>query len=387
MTRGERRGLLYGGGAILASLLGHVLTLVVLPVVEAHYRPTAQVPPQELELFVEIPPPQLPDQPATAPVATARPAPRPDRAETVAETPQPPDPETPAPDATPDEPPPVTAPPPQTPTTVVVTDPRERPPETVPRTTTPPSVLDTRAVARAVLPTDGPRMPRAAETSTMDVETPEQRDQRLAGNLDATLRTATTARPEGFGRRVLPEPVHRPDGSLAYALGQVTAIVNRDGTFTFDDTAGVDFEGMGNAERQGMTARWGLEEWMMRRHGADPHASTRRWFANQTESLREEMMTRHMETQARTAARGMRGRMGRLLADETRTMVERRRALFDQWDDCSEGELIGDAVRTAILEVVRDRLPEGSPDAYPTSELDELNRRRASTAEFRPYAH
>jgi len=365
MSPGARNGLSWSAGALIASIVGHLASLLIIPLGSASYRPRPEVPPAEIEFFVE----PLPPEPVVAPPEPA--AAIPERAEVPDRVQEPVAPET-TPEIVPE--------------TTAEADPREQHPETT-QTNDAPRILDTRAVARTVLATEGPRMPRAAETSTFDVETPAQRDRRLAGALDTTLRSAATARPEGFGRRVLPEPVRRADGSLAYPLGQVTAIVNRDGTFTFDDTTGVDFEGMGGAQREGATARWGLEEWMMRRHGADPHAATRRWFAEQTEEMRDEMMQNHIAGQARSAARGIRGRLTRLLADEARPIADRRRAIFDQWDDCSEGELVGDAVRAAIIELVRERLPESSPDAYQDTELDELNRHRESTAEFRPYAH
>ena len=73
-----------------------------------------------------------------------------------------------------------------------------------------------------------------------------------------------------------------------------------------ESTAGMPlgWAGMGNAEREGMTARFGFEEWLMQRRGSDPHASERRWFAEQTESMREEMTQRYIEGRARSAARG-----------------------------------------------------------------------------------
>lgn len=368
MARRATTGFRWSVGALALSLGGHALALVALPRGSLMSMRVADPRVEIIEILVEPPPvPEQPEPDQPEAVRTPRPS-RPDRP-LVEPTPEAtPTPEQPAPTPTATaEPTPTVEPPP-----VQQTPPVVRP------------VLDPRSAARSVLAVDGPRTPRPAALSVVSAETPEQRDRRLESELNGTLAAAANARPWGRGRE-LPQPVRRADGTLAYALGQVTAIVNPDGSFGFDDTGNVQFGGMGNAEREGMQVGWGLEEWMMRRHGDDPHAATRRWFANQTESMRDSLAQSYVERQAAAAARGMRGRMTRILADASLALEERHRRIFAIWDDCAEGEIVGDAVRAAVVTFVRENLALGSELAFTEVELDTLNRTRESVAEFRPY--
>lgn len=367
-------------GAVALSLAGHALSILALPGVPAIH--VSRTPPRvdEVELIFE----PLPPEPALAAVAlppVTAPETSPSRPDVTRV------PNEPAPAPLPTTPDPVTQPQAAEPRPTVVEPQPEDPRATAPAVEPGRIVrLDATAAARSVLDFGGPRQPRAAAAEP-DVESVEARDARLTRQLDSTLLAAANARPEGFGRRELPQAQHRPNGTLAYALGQVTAIVNPDGTFTFDDTAGVHFDGVGGAQRDGIQASWGLEEWMMRRHGNDPHAATRRWFANQTQDMRDGMEQRYMESLATRHAARTRVRLDRVMADEALAIEERRRRIFATWDECAEGELVGDAVRAAVITYVRHNLARGSELAYPDSELDTLNRGRTGTAEFRPYAN
>jgi hypothetical protein len=84
--------------------------------------------------------------------------------------------------------------------------------------------------------------------------------------------------------------------------------------------------------------------------------------------------------------------------------AERRRLLFELWDDCDEpeGEIPGfesadasaldesrrayaKAARAKIIRFIRSVAPEGGVDAYTQEELAALNSRRVSTQRFAPY--
>lgn len=369
MIRSGAASIRWGAGAFALSLVGHVVSYVSLPGAHAVHVTDRSPRVDLVELLV------LPPEPEPTPPPPPRVAP-PDRVDTPQRTVERP---TPTPQTTPELP---------SVAQTVPTQVEPQNPETTPPDVRHVPILDAAAAARTVMQFDGPRQPRPAATTPDVQETPEQMDRRLSHTLSADLNTQANARPEGFGPRVLPTPQRRPNGTLAYPLGQVTAIVNPDGSFTFDDTSGVHFDGMGNSERTGgMQASWGLEEWMMRRHGDDPHAATRRWFANQTQEMRDGMEERYMQTQATRAASRARVRLDRILADTEVAIEERRRRIFHAWDECAEGELAGDAVRAAVVAYVREHLAQGSENAYSESELDSLNRSRTGTAEFRPYAN
>lgn len=351
-------------GLLLVSAATHVLALYVLPSAPPP-QPMARVVASSLVLVEVEEPPPPPPPPRPAPPAPER---DPTRSDPVRPDRMPPPVPIPT---TPDPAPPPTG--------------ERDPPPGPPVVPNPNPILDPLAAARTVLDVEGPRMPAVQVVEPGELD-PEGRDRALSMALTESLGVEANARPEGFGRRSLPEPVRRADGTLAYTLStQLTAIVNPDGTFTFNDAGNVSFGGMGGATREGMQVGWGLEEWLMRRHGDDPFASDRRWFANQTEAMRERMAEAYLERQAASAARGVRGRATRILSDADAPLEDRRRRIFAIWDDCAEGERVGDAVRAAIVAFVRERMPVGSPEAYPDAELDALNRTRESTAEFRPY--
>ena len=63
---------------------------------------------------------------------------------------------------------------------------------------------------------------------------------------------------------------------------------------------------------------------------------------------------------------------------------ERRRRLFDLWDEWIE-DGPGRVARATVIGFIRRRLPRGSPHAYSTGELYLLNMQRLSAETFDPY--
>lgn len=88
-----------------------------------------------------------------------------------------------------------------------------------------------------------------------------------------------------------------------------------------------------------------------------------------------------------------------------RSAAQRRRLLFDRWDECEEtlavdvGEFeeaagarltklrseAGEKARSKIEDFIVRHLPRGDPDAYSEQELQSLNRERRSRRRFAPY--
>jgi hypothetical protein len=98
------------------------------------------------------------------------------------------------------------------------------------------------------------------------------------------------------------------------------------------------------------------------------------------------------------------GELVELWVDTSKPASERRRLLFERWDECEEGEATTATLRTTAEEApdairgqagararatieafVRRRLPAGSGDAFGEEELAALNERRKSTQRFEPY--
>jgi hypothetical protein len=68
---------------------------------------------------------------------------------------------------------------------------------------------------------------------------------------------------------------------------------------------------------------------------------------------------------------------------------ERRLALFELWDECSEGDDVeghaGQRARAQVIGWIRAHLPKGTADAFTDEEIAELAARRTSHQAFEPY--
>lgn len=122
----------------------------------------------------------------------------------------------------------------------------------------------------------------------------------------------------------------------------------------------------------------------MRAAGQDPHSAERLRFLEETEALRDRLTDAHAARERAAGLRRLQARVRRIWADRSQSAEHRRRAIFDLWDECSDDD-VGRVARERIERFVREHLPEGSPDAYPQAELDQLSAERESAAEFAPY--
>ncbi len=122
----------------------------------------------------------------------------------------------------------------------------------------------------------------------------------------------------------------------------------------------------------------------MRAAGQDPHSAERLRFLEETEALRDRLTDEHAARERAAGLRRLRARVRRIWTNRSHTAEHRRRAIFDLWDECSDDD-VGRVARESIERFVREHLPEGSPDAYPQGELEQLSAERESTATFAPY--
>lgn len=125
-------------------------------------------------------------------------------------------------------------------------------------------------------------------------------------------------------------------------------------------------------------------------------------FLDSTASLRAALARTAVEEQQRAARLRLGQELASLWRDERRSLAERRRALFERWDECEEalapagadaaGELDaergrgGEDMRRRIEAFVRQVAPAGSAKAFEADELARLNARRRSRQRFDPYA-
>lgn len=225
---------------------------------------------------------------------------------------------------------------------------------------------------------EGPSMPSgpaglAATGGRPRLATAEE----ASGALTAHLRGTAMARP--WLSRTEPRLTPRPDGSLEYRGHAFTARIAPDGAVSFSDRDAIQADEM----LQGGPARFDITDMIMRGSGQDPYGAEREWFMEHTEEVRARLET---EARARERDSALRGVPGRLAAiwNQERPAFLRRRAIFRLWDDCEE-EGDGLNVRRQVVEFVRANLPQTSADAFTVQEINEMNARRDSTMEFRPY--
>lgn len=208
------------------------------------------------------------------------------------------------------------------------------------------------------------------------------------------------------------------------ALGDAKVVVRKDGTIEIYDRHGelraqvLDPQARFVATLEPMTGAQaytkphpqlsvplaGLSDWLTRR-GQERRAKEALEEQGLSESQR--LMTAIAEAAETTERQlaALDGELAALWADTSKPASERRRLLFERWDECEEGDgtggklrvstadtapdairkQAGDRARVAIEQFIRQRLPAGSGDAYGAKELLLLDGRRKSVRRFDPY--
>ena len=170
-----------------------------------------------------------------------------------------------------------------------------------------------------------------------------------------------------------PHLVARPDGSLTWHGPNFGVVIRPDGEIEFSDEASLQYD------------PWtGEGSFCIECAFMDPYADEREWFVEATAAVREEREDRARAEREARALRRLDGRMAALWQSPHGSPAERRRRLFDLWDESAEDER-GRAARDLVLRFIRDNLPEGSEDAFGRYELATLNASRQSAARFAPY--
>jgi hypothetical protein len=146
-------------------------------------------------------------------------------------------------------------------------------------------------------------------------------------------------------------------------------------------------------------------EWMMRSSGQDPAGHAKADFLEMTRSFRTRLAVGDTRMRVHERLRALPAELLAIWSDGTRSMAERRRIIFQHWDDCAEvvpnrralPDAAADEIATlradaatearAIIEAfVRRHAPAHSARAYPTRELAGLNERRRTALPFQPYS-
>jgi hypothetical protein len=192
----------------------------------------------------------------------------------------------------------------------------------------------------------------------------------------------------------------QPDGNggVRYVRETFVARVARDGSVQISDNPNFQGKGFGcqgcNGADTGMpgwSASFDLTDAIMRANGEDPYRYEKARFLEETFELRTAMAETDRLERLDEAVRKLPERLALVWEYTVWTAAQRRRVLFDLWDECAEE---GDeplltasaAARKHIVGFIRSRLAAGTPDAYTADELATFKATRRSTARFDPYA-
>lgn len=138
-----------------------------------------------------------------------------------------------------------------------------------------------------------------------------------------------------------------------------------------------------------LSGRLGISDWLHRKFIGDPHSARKLKLLDDTRAERVASGARYRNQQQNRSAELM-ARNLEALWQATHDPAERRRALFELWDECGEGDgptgEAGQRARAMVIGWIQSHLPRGAADGYSDSELAELASRRSSKQPFAPYA-
>lgn len=131
-----------------------------------------------------------------------------------------------------------------------------------------------------------------------------------------------------------------------------------------------------------------ITSYLHRKFIGDPFASRKLKLLDDTRAERVESGRVYRAKQLAGSAEIMANNLAALWA-ATADPAERREALFELWDECSEGEgepgAAGDRARAMVIGWIGAHLPRGGSEAYGEAEIARLDAKRASRQHFAPY--
>jgi hypothetical protein len=120
----------------------------------------------------------------------------------------------------------------------------------------------------------------------------------------------------------------------------------------------------------------------------DPYKERKLAMLDQTREERAQRGEVYRSEQLDRSAELVRKNLEMLWAS-TADMAQRKEALFEMWDECSEGDdaagVAGERARGQVIGWIRARLPARGPGAFTDAELTRLSARRTSKQPFAPY--
>jgi hypothetical protein len=164
-----------------------------------------------------------------------------------------------------------------------------------------------------------------------------------------------------------------------YKGPQFSAHIRPDGSVSFDDKYIRDFNGTSGS--------WDMNDLIMRGKKQDPYRAEKEAFMRATEAQRTEIARRARRAEMAASLAGLSSHLERVWGDRRVPAKDRRATLFELWRDAYSGEGDeGDAgarARSIIESFIRNRLPQGSEEAFTDEEL--ATYARSSKQHFQPY--
>lgn len=238
------------------------------------------------------------------------------------------------------------------------------------------AMLDPSRVARGSYVPTGPGPSQRSGPAGLQTGPRGPSEAEIERRLQDGLRAEAMTKNHTTRERVVPR--RRSDGSYAWQGHRFTAIIQPDGS--------VDFEDQGNVQTDGFSTSGSFDamDAIMGAAGQDPYGYERERFMRETEELRHRLEAEHRRQQMARGLRGLRGRLSRVWGTESRSHAQRRRRIFQIWDEIAEdGSSAG--ARELVITFIRETLPQGHEHAYTTAEISRFNGERESTERFEPY--
>ncbi len=202
---------------------------------------------------------------------------------------------------------------------------------------------------------------------------------------------------EGPARDLLAPPAVGPALGSARELPKVlrngagvSAQIADDGSIRLHDPKGLSAEPViGSGVGVGIRGRFDISDNLMKLAGQDPYAAAKAKIADETREQRLCMARRNQGERQKQALLDLSVKIRRIAAQVDVSAAERRRLVFEIWDECLEesedASAYGAMARATIDAVIREVFPEGTDLASPPAELLAMNERRSSRLPFAPY--
>ena len=175
-------------------------------------------------------------------------------------------------------------------------------------------------------------------------------------------------------------PLKLENDGYHYDGPSFSAKIAMDGHVTFDDHSIRDFKGLSGG--------FDLTDLAMKGHKQDPYRYEKEKFMENTSKLRGELTARARKDRLESSLAALPSHLEQLWGDGSRSARDRRAVLFAMWREAagSDDEVgtAGRKARATIEAFIRERLPEGSQDAFTDDELRRFNARAGAT-KFEPY--